>query len=189
MLNIKPLKIEGAYLLEGEFFNDSRGVFRELMKFSELTSIKHLAPWVQNNVSISNKNTIRGIHFSANATKQNKLVSCLNGSIRDFVVDVRKNSPTFGKFCEVQLRGEVPKSLFIEGGLGHAFIAQTDNCIVSYLLSSEYNPKDEFGLNPFDPDIKIDWGGSDYIISEKDKGSESLNEALTGGYLPNFGSN
>lgn len=186
MLSIRPLKIEGAYILEGEFFHDSRGMFRELMKFSDLKSIKCLLPWVQNNVSISNRNTIRGIHYSTGPVKQNKLVTCLNGSVRDFVVDVRRNSPTFGNFCEVQLNSSIPNSLFIEGGLGHAFLAQTDNCIVSYLLSSEYNPKNEFGLDPFDLDININWDVTDFLISDKDVDSESLKEALLNRRLPNF---
>ena len=184
MLSIRPLKITGAYVLEGELFNDSRGVFRELMKMSDLKCIDNLAPWVQNNVSISNKNSIRGIHFSSSINKQNKLISCLNGSIRDFIVDIRKGSPTFGDFCEITLHSHTASSVYIEGGLGHAFIAQNDNCVVSYLLSSEYNPNSEFGINPFDPTININWGVSSYHISEKDKNSPDLNEALLRGILP-----
>jgi dTDP-4-dehydrorhamnose 3,5-epimerase len=186
MLSIRPLKIEGAFILEGELFNDNRGVFRELMKMSDLKSIDNLAPWVQNNVSISIKNSIRGIHFSSSSNKQNKLISCLNGSIRDFIVDIRKDSPTFGDFCEVTLQSNTATSVYIEGGLGHAFIAQNDNCVVSYLLSAEYNPSNEFGINPFDPTIKINWGVSSYHISEKDKTSPNLNEAILSGILPRY---
>jgi dTDP-4-dehydrorhamnose 3,5-epimerase len=186
MLDIRPLKIQGAFILEGKIFTDNRGVFRELMKVSDMKGIKSLTPWLQNNVSVSNKNSIRGIHFSTSINKQNKLVSCLNGSIRDFVVDVRQDSPTFGDFCEVTLDSNSAKSIYIESGLGHAFIALTDNCVVSYLLSSEYDPKNEFGINPFDPVISIDWDLSSYHISEKDEKSPNLNELLVNGMLPKY---
>jgi dTDP-4-dehydrorhamnose 3,5-epimerase len=186
MLNIRPLGIKGAYALEGEFFYDSRGVFRELMKMSDLSSIDGLMPWVQNNVSVSSKNSVRGIHFSTSVLKQNKLVSCLNGSIRDFIIDIRESSPTFGSFCEVKLQSEVATSVYLESGLGHAFVALTDNCVVSYLLSSEYDPVNEFGINPFDPALKIDWNLSSYQISEKDRNLPSLGDALLSGILPKY---
>jgi dTDP-4-dehydrorhamnose 3,5-epimerase len=189
MLNIRPLGIKGAYALEGEFFSDSRGQFRELMKMSDLHSIDGLLPWVQNNVSVSSKNSIRGIHFSTSVLKQNKLVSCLNGSIRDFIVDVRAASPTFGSFCEISLNSEVATSIYLESGLGHAFVALTDNCVVSYLLSSEYDPINEFGINPFDPTLRINWNLSSFQISEKDRVLPSLSEALLGGLLPKYEAN
>jgi dTDP-4-dehydrorhamnose 3,5-epimerase len=183
-MKIMPLKIKGAFLLEGKLFNDNRGFFRELMKVSNLNNIENLLPWVQNNVSVSNKNAIRGIHYSLDTSPQHKLISCLNGRIRDFVVDIRQDSLTYGQFSEVVLNGNEPTSVYIEGGLGHAFIAETDNCIVSYLLTSEYNPNSEFVINPFDATININWNVSKYHISEKDSKSPSLDSAKRAGRLP-----
>jgi len=183
-MKITPLKIKGAFLLEGTLLQDNRGVFRELMKVSQLSDIENLLPWVQSNVSVSKKNTIRGIHYSLNTTPQHKLISCLNGRIRDFVVDIRQDSSTYGQFSEVILNSKVPTSVYIEGGLGHAFIAETDNCVVNYLLTSEYNPTSEFIINPFDATININWNISTYHISEKDRESLSLDNAKGIGILP-----
>jgi len=155
---------------------------------SDLHELKGLLPWVQNNVSISHKNSIRGIHFSTSVIKQNKLISCLNGQIQDYIVDVRLDSPTFGNFCEIELQSKTATSVYIESGLGHAFVAKTNNCIVSYLLSSEFNPKNEFGINPFDPTLNIDWRVANYNISEKDKKAPNLKDAITEGILPKYDS-
>ena len=153
---------------------------------SNLHGINSLLPWVQNNVSISNKNSIRGIHFSTSAIKQNKLISCLSGKIQDFIVDLRIDSPTFGNYCKIELQSSTATSIYIEGGLGHAFVAKTDNSVVSYLLSSEYNPRSEFGINPFDPTLDINWGLTSYHISEKDKNAPNLKDAIRSGILPKY---
>jgi dTDP-4-dehydrorhamnose 3,5-epimerase len=183
-MKITPLEIKGAFLLEGALIKDNRGVFRELMKFLDLEDIENLLPWVQNNVSVSNKNSIRGIHYSLDLRPQNKLISCLNGSVRDFVVDIRRGSPTYGQFNEITLNSSKPTSVYIEGGLGHAFIAETDNCVVSYLLTTEYNASKEYGVNPFDTTININWNVTNYHISEKDNKSPNLDVAEKIGILP-----
>jgi dTDP-4-dehydrorhamnose 3,5-epimerase len=183
-MKITPLKIKGAFFLEGTRFDDNRGFFRELMKVSDLSSIETLLPWVQNNVSVSKKNTIRGIHYSLNVSPQHKLISCLNGKIRDFVVDIRQGSSTYGQFIEVVLNSDEPTSVYIESGLGHAFIAETDNCVVSYLLTSEFNVSEEYVVNPFDTTININWNVSSYHISEKDIKSPSLHVQKKIGNLP-----
>lgn len=183
-MKITPLKIRGAFLLEGALFNDNRGGFRELMKVSDLKSIENLLPWVQNNASVSNKNTIRGIHYSLDSRPQHKLISCLNGRIRDFVVDIRQGSPTYGNFIEITLNSDEPTSVYVQGGLGHAFIAETDNCVVSYLLTTEYNANKEYVINPFDTTLNINWDVSDYHISEKDSQAQNLENAKKNGMLP-----
>lgn len=183
-MKITPLKIKGAFVLEGTLFNDNRGFFRELMKVSNLSYIENLLPWVQNNVSVSKENTIRGIHYSLAVSPQHKLISCLNGRIRDFVVDIRQGSPTYGQFIEVVLNSNEATSVYIESGLGHAFIAETDNCVVSYLLTSEYNANEEYVVNPFDTTININWNVSSYHASEKDINSPDLHVAKKIGILP-----
>ena len=178
--------MQGAFILENKFLNDNRGKFRELMKISDFKNFKYLKNWAQNNLSISNKNTIRGIHFSNGTNLQHKLVTCISGSIRDFVVDIRTGSPTFGKFCEIKLNSDLGNSVFIESGLGHAFLSETENSIVSYLLTSEYDPVTEFAINPFDPDINIGWNTSAYFISEKDRNAPNLIELKDSNKLPNY---
>ena len=183
MIEITPLKIEGSFLIENSFFNDNRGSFRELMRSSQLSSISNGLPWVQSNLSVSKLNTIRGIHFSKSDVLQNKLVSCVSGKILDFVIDIRPESPTYRQFCEIELDSNYPTSVFISGGLGHAFLAKRENSVVNYLLSSEYNPDAEFGINPFDTDININWGADDFILSDKDRAAPSLNEAIKLGII------
>jgi dTDP-4-dehydrorhamnose 3,5-epimerase len=156
------------------------------MKVSDFKNFKHFKNWAQNNLSISNKNTIRGIHFSNGANLQHKLVTCVSGSIRDFIVDIRNGSPTFGKFCEVKMNSDNGISVFIESGLGHAFLSETENSIVSYLLTSEYDSVTEFAINPFDPDINIGWNVSNNFISEKDRNAPNLIELKDLNKLPNF---
>lgn len=156
------------------------------MKISDFKNFKNFKNWEQNNLSISNRNTIRGIHFSNSTNLQHKLVTCISGNIRDFVVDIRTGSPTFGKFCEVKLNSDSGISVFIESGLGHAFLSETENSIVSYLLTSEYDPVTEFAINPFDPDINIGWNTSAYFISEKDRNAPNLFELKASNKLPNY---
>jgi len=178
MFKITPLEISGAFLVENEIFPDERGSFRELMRFSQLSEISSGLPWKQNNLSVSKINTIRGIHFSKSRIPQNKLVSCINGKILDFVVDIRPESPTFRKFCEIELDSNFATSVFIPGGLGHAFIAKTDDAIVNYLLTSEYEPDSEFSINPFDQELAINWGVDNYTISDKDRKAPHLTDVL-----------
>jgi dTDP-4-dehydrorhamnose 3,5-epimerase len=185
-LKITPLEIKGAFIVENEFLNDSRGKFRELMKISDFKNFKNFKNWEQNNLSISKKNAIRGIHFSNGNNLQHKLVTCVSGSIRDFVIDIRTGSPTFGKFCEVKLNSEYGNSIFIESGLGHAFLSETDNSIVSYLLTSEYDPVTEFAINPFDPNINIGWDVLTSFVSEKDINAPNLIELRDSNKLPYY---
>jgi dTDP-4-dehydrorhamnose 3,5-epimerase len=183
MTKITPLEIEGVYKVEGQIFHDNRGSFQELLKFSEINKISGELPWVQSNLSISKQNTIRGIHFSKSPFPQNKLVNCIKGEITDLVVDLRPMSNTYKKFCAIELDENSATAVFIPSGLGHAFIARVENSIVNYLLTSEYNPESEFVINPFDPEIAIDWGVTNYIISEKDRTAPNLSELVSKGIL------
>ena len=176
-MKLTPLGIDGVWLAESPIFNDERGSFREWFKFDAVTSEKiPKFKVVQSNTSISSKGVIRGIHFSQGTFPQSKWVTCLRGEILDVVVDLREQSPTFGKWISVPLESTTGKSLFIDSGLGHAFIALEDETIVTYSLSSTYNSKFEMGISPLDPDLKIDWPLSDWVLSEKDKNAPTLKE-------------
>lgn len=180
-MKITPLEIKGAWLIENQVFPDSRGIFREWFKAESL--VNHGLPEFQvrqANTSISNKGVIRGIHYSSQENGQAKLVTCTSGSILDVVVDLRPRSADYGMHLAVELHSNQGSSLFISSGLGHAFQALEENTVVTYLLDKEYSPKNEFGLNPIDPEIGVIWPLLDYQISEKDLNASKFNEINSG---------
>jgi dTDP-4-dehydrorhamnose 3,5-epimerase len=177
MSNLIELPIDGSFLITSEIYSDSRGSFREWLPNDAILEILGRDfSTAQANFSISKKGTIRGIHYSSAPEGQAKLVTCLTGIIYDVVVDLRESSPTFGKWHGVTLNSNEPKTLYVGPGLGHAFMALTDNSGVAYLLSSKYNGDLEFGINPFDPFIDIRWPIDEYLLSAKDAGAPKIKE-------------
>ncbi len=189
-MKITPLEIDGVWLVESPVWSDLRGSFREWFKSNEILKItgkEFLA--VQSNISRSNKGVIRGLHYSLAPNGQAKWVTCVEGSILDVVVDVRRTSPTFGKYLTISLHGNEGKSLFIEGGLAHGFLAIEDITTVSYILNSPYTPELEYEIQPLDPDLGIDWnlellGGTELIMSQKDAEAPTLAQRFIEGKLP-----
>ena len=188
-MEFKPLGIKGVWLAESPVWRDDRGFFREWFKSD---SFEHETGRVfsvgQANISLSSKGTLRGIHYSMAPQGQAKWITCINGSIRDVIVDIRSNSPTFGRWIEVELKGDSGKSVFISEGLGHGFLALEENTSVAYLVSTPFAPEYEFEINPLDPEIGINWGKDLYElkISEKDHNAPSLAERLDQKKLPNL---
>ena len=179
MAKFTPLEIDGAWLFESPSHGDERGYFREWFKSSEVRDALKLEFVVaQSNLSRSKKGVVRGIHFSTAPGGQAKWITCANGSLWDIVVDIRPNSPTFKRWCAVELKAEEGKSVFISEGLGHAFVALEDDTMISYLLSSPYSPNDEHAINPQDKDIAIQWPEIPLSFSEKDAGAPTLKEFL-----------
>lgn len=189
-MKITPLEIDGVWLVESPVWSDLRGSFREWFKSNEILKItgkEFLA--VQSNISRSNKGVIRGLHYSLAPNGQAKWVTCVEGSILDVVVDVRRTSPTFGKYLTIILHENEGKSLFIEGGLAHGFLAIEDKSTVSYTLNSPYTPELEYEIQPLDPDLGIDWklellGGTELIMSQKDAEAPTLAQRFIEGKLP-----
>jgi dTDP-4-dehydrorhamnose 3,5-epimerase len=180
MAKLTPLSIEGAWIFESPSHGDGRGYFREWFKSSVVTeTLGREFNVSQSNFSRSKKGVVRGIHFSMAPSGQAKWVTCANGSLWDVVVDIRPNSPTFKRWEAVELRAEVGKALMISEGLGHAFLSLEDNTVISYLLTTPYSPKDEFAINPQDPEIAIKWPDMPLLFSEKDAAAPSLKEFLT----------
>lgn len=144
---------------------------------------------MQANISRSSRGVVRGVHYSLAAKGQAKWITCMAGSIKDIIVDIRPDSITFGKWAEVTLSESSGKSLLISAGLGHAFLALEDDTTVAYLLSSPYSPIDEYEINPLDSQIKIAWGldSGELIFSEKDKNAPTLEQCLAQGNLPMVG--
>jgi len=183
-MHIQPLPIIGAFELQSAIYSDNRGNFREWFKESELREIDPLVSFKQSNISVSKKNTIRGIHYSLDGSGQSKLVTCLRGSILDVAVDIRPSSITFGQYVVVELNAEAGNSIYLSGDLGHAFIALEEDSVVSYLLSSEYNAPHEHGISPIDPTINIYWPPGEYVLSKKDEDAPSLLQQYEAGLLP-----
>ena len=185
---LKPLSIEGAWVHTPEILSDSRGLFFESFKESELRHSDIPFQVKQTNVSVSKLGVIRGIHWADSPPGQAKFVSCHMGSIIDVVVDLRAGSVTFGNWDSRLLNSSNRESVLIESGLGHAFIALEDNTLVSYLCSEEYSPTTERSINPLDKTIDIDWamlgGKTSFSMSERDRNAPSLKELLKLGLLP-----
>lgn len=118
---------------------------------------------------------------------QAKWITCVSGSIKDVIVDIRPKSKSFGQWIEVKLTGDSGKAVFISEGLGHGFVALEDNTAVAYLVSTPFSPTEEFEINPLDEKIGINWGLdlSDLKISEKDKKAPTLAAQMQNERLPN----
>ena len=184
-MNVTPLKIDGAWVVELKKFEDSRGFFYE--SFREDIAKKYFGREFkikQSNTSVSKKGSVRGIHYALIPPSQAKYVQCQKGSIIDYVIDIRIGSPTFSQFVEVELSATNPQAIFIEEGLAHAFVALEDETVVTYFVSENYNPEREKGINPFDADLNIKWPDINLELSEKDKLAISLKEAKVQNLLP-----
>jgi dTDP-4-dehydrorhamnose 3,5-epimerase len=187
-MELTPLGIEGAWLAQSPVRHDARGFFREWFKREDIYAKTGIDfPVNQANISISKKGVIRGIHYSLAPGSQAKWITCVSGSIKDVIVDIRPKSPTFKKIEYVNLSANDGKCVLISGGLGHGFISLEETSCISYLLSSSYLPEFEFGIYPFDTDLNINWGdlGGASVLSSNDKNSLSLREQEIFKKLPN----
>ena len=186
-MKLSKLGIEGAWLAESPVWGDERGFFREWFKSEDVKSATGRDFGIeQANISLSSAGTLRGIHYSIASRGQAKWITCVSGSIKDVIVDIRPDSKSFGQWIEVELRGDSGKAVFISEGLGHGFLALEDNSVVSYLVSTPFSSTDEFEINPLDQNIGINWGMdlSKFNISDKDKNAPTLAEQLAKGMLP-----
>jgi dTDP-4-dehydrorhamnose 3,5-epimerase len=186
-MKLTPLDIEGVWVAESTVWSDERGFFREWFKSASVKEATGRDFGIeQANISLSSRGTLRGIHYSIAPRGQAKWVTCVSGSIKDVIVDIRPQSPTFGKWVEVELRGDSGKAVLISEGLGHGFIALEDNTAVAYLVSTPFSPTHEFEINPLDEKMGINWGMqlAELKISDKDKKAPSLEERSRQGVLP-----
>ena len=167
---VTPLGIVGAWLIEAPTYPDDSGLFREWFTddLGENSEIPRFEV-IQANTSISAKGVIRGIHYSNSVYGQSKIVTCTSGSILDVVVDLRRQSSTFGKSVSIELSEESGMSVYISSGLGHGFQALEDKSAVAYLLNRKYDPRSEFAIYPLDHELGIEWRQIPVVMSEKDK--------------------
>jgi len=187
-MSMEPLGIDGAWVLTPRIHRDSRGSFLEWFRGDELASCLGYRPDVaQANCSVSRRGVIRGVHFADVPPGQAKYVTCVSGAVLDVGVDLRAASPTFGRWEAVHLDDETRRAVYLAEGLGHAFMALSDQSTVLYLCTTPYAPAREHGVHPLDPVIGIGWpGGIDPVLSEKDAAAPGLEDALARGLLPDY---
>ncbi|MFE7105450.1 dTDP-4-dehydrorhamnose 3,5-epimerase [Streptomyces sp. NPDC057575] len=185
---MRQLSIAGAWVHEPKVFPDSRGSFHEWFKASELSeAVGHTLRLAQANFSVSSRGTLRGVHFADVPPSQAKYVKCVRGAVLDVIVDIRVGSPTYKQWEAVRLDDVDHHSVYLAEGLGHAFMALTDDASVAYLCSEGYAPGREHGINPLDPDLGIEWPqGITPLLSDKDAAAPSLAEAEEQGLLPSY---
>ena len=167
-MEIVKTPIEGLLVIKPKIFTDDRGYFFE--SWSKVAFEKeglHLN-FVQNNQSLSAKDVLRGLHFQNPPFAQGKLVSVIKGAVLDVVVDIRKNSATFGKHFSLVLTGENKTSFWIPPGFAHGFITLEEDTIFSYKCTEVYNKQSEGSIMWNDKDLNIDWGIENPNVSEKD---------------------
>lgn len=185
------LSIEGAWAFTPQLHADDRGCFLEAFRGAEFAAdLGYELQVAQVNTSVSRRGVIRGIHYSDVPPGQAKYVTCVAGAILDVVVDLRTGSPGFGKWEAVRLDDTDRRAVFLAEGLGHAFMALSDEATVLYLCSTPYAPGREHGVNPLDPDLAIAWpleeSGGEPVLSAKDAAAPALDAALRAGQLPGY---
>jgi dTDP-4-dehydrorhamnose 3,5-epimerase len=185
------LGIEGAWVYTPQVHSDDRGHFLEVFRGAEFAAdLGYRLDVAQVNCSQSRRGVIRGIHYADVPPGQAKYVSCASGAILDVIVDLRADSPTFAQWEAVRLDDADRRAVFISEGLGHAFMALTDQATVMYLCSTPYAPGREHGVHPLDPALGIAWpldeAGGAAVLSDKDAAAPTLEEALRAGQLPRY---
>lgn len=174
-------KLDGVFIVKPQVFSDNRGYFMETWSRAAFLNAGLDYDFVQDNSSFSAvKGTLRGIHFQRGEYSQAKLVSCRRGAVLDVVVDLRGNSPTYGRWDSFTLTAENKYSLLIPRGFGHAFLTLTDNVEFTYKADNPYVPQSEGSIRWNDPALGIDFGIDEPILSEKDKNAPLLRDVVTG---------
>ncbi|MGA1813636.1 dTDP-4-dehydrorhamnose 3,5-epimerase [Frondihabitans sp. 4ASC-45] len=188
-MQIRELSIPDSYEITPKQFGDDRGVFLEWYRFDKLAEvIGHPVDLRQANTSVSKRGVVRGIHFADVPLGQAKYVTATHGAVLDYVIDIRVGSPTFGQWDSVLLDDKDRRAIYISEGLGHCFVALTDDATVSYLVTDTFNAEREHGINPLDSDIALvfpDEAG-EALLSPKDTDAPSLAEAAAAGTLPTW---
>lgn len=180
-MNIITTPLEGLLIIEPRVFNDDRGYFFESFNwkvFSEKTG--HDIPFVQDNQARSCRNVLRGLHYQNNPTPQTKLVRVLEGAIWDVVVDLRKDSATFGRWYGVELSAENKRQFLVPRGFAHGYSVLTETSEVMYKCDNYYDKASEGGILYSDPALNIDWKISmaEAIVSDKDKIQPLMKDAI-----------
>ncbi|MFZ5862156.1 MAG: dTDP-4-dehydrorhamnose 3,5-epimerase [Nitrospirota bacterium] len=170
---VKETPLAGLLVIEPRVFRDDRGFFWETHHARRYAEAGIADPFVQDNASRSTKGTLRGLHYQLKRP-QGKLVWVIRGEVFDVAVDIRKNSPTFGKWHGERLSGDEPKQLYIPPGFAHGFCVLSESADFMYKCTNLYAPDDERGILWNDPDIGIEWPLVEPRLSDKDQRFQRL---------------
>ena len=178
-MEYKKTTIEGVYIIEPKVFNDARGYFFEAWKKEEFEQHIGKVEFMQDNESKSSYGVLRGLHYQKGDCSQAKLVRVIKGKVLDVAVDIRKSSPTFGKYVMVELSDENKRQFFIPRGFAHGFLVLSDEAIFTYKVDNAYAPQADAGIRWNDPDINIQWpiDPAQVQTSEKDLKQPFLKDA------------
>lgn len=176
-MKVTKTKLEGVVIIEPDVFGDHRGFFMESWSQKKMEEAGLFYNFVQDNHSMSSvKGTLRGIHFQKGDKAQAKLVRCVKGAVLDVAVDLRHDSPTYKQWIAVELSAENFKQLLIPRGFGHGFVTLTDEVEFLYKADNYYAPEADVGIRWNDPEIGVEWGVENPILSVKDRTSKYLRE-------------
>lgn len=178
-MNIIKTEIEGLVIVEPRIFRDDRGYFYESFSQREFEEEVCRTTFVQDNQSMSSYGVVRGLHFQKPPFCQSKLVRCIKGAVLDVAVDIRKGSPTFGKYVAVELTEDNHRQFFVPRGFAHGFAVLSEVAVFQYKCDNYYNKESEGAIAWNDEQIAVDWRlpSEKVILSEKDKLSKPLAEA------------
>jgi len=178
-MNYNETFIKGVFVIEPKVFNDSRGYFFEAWKEQEFREHIGAVDFIQDNESKSSFGVLRGLHYQKGEYAQAKLVRVIKGTVLDVAVDIRRDSPTFGKHVMVELGEDNKRQLFIPRGFAHGFLVKSDEAIFTYKVDNVYAPQAEAGIRWDDPQLAIEWpiDGMDVLTSDKDMKLPLLKDA------------
>lgn len=179
MLKFKETTLKDVWLIEPTLFGDERGHFLEAYREEHFRNHGVNSTFVQDNISVSKKGTIRGLHYQCYPHAQAKLVMAIEGEILDVAVDLRKKSPTFGKSFKATLSSKNRNMMLIPVGFAHGFSVLSEEATVYYKCSQYYNKESERGIMWDDQELGIDWEVKDPIVSEKDKKNSHFIDIIT----------
>jgi dTDP-4-dehydrorhamnose 3,5-epimerase len=178
-MEYKETDIKGVWVIEPKVFNDARGYFFEAWKKEEFESHIGSVNFVQDNESKSSRGVLRGLHYQKGEFSQAKLVRVISGTVIDVAVDIRRSSPTFGRYVAVELSAENKRQLFIPRGMAHGFLVLSDEAVFTYKVDNVYAPQAEASIRFDDPTIGIEWpiDPAEMLLSPKDQNGKSLQDA------------
>ncbi|MGK5522188.1 dTDP-4-dehydrorhamnose 3,5-epimerase family protein [Micromonospora sp. URMC 107] len=189
-MKVRELAVAGAFEFEPSVLPDNRGVFSELLRAQWWRdALGRDLPVSQVNCTVNHRNVVRGVHFTR-LVGQAKFVCCVFGAMNDVIVDTRVGSPTFGRFDSVRLDSESFRVVYLPEGVGHGIASLVEQTTAFYLCSANFDPTNEYGIHPMDPELKIDWrsmlGGAEPILSVRDSTAPTLREVREQGLLPRY---
>ena len=172
-------EIDGVWIIQPKVFNDARGYFFEAWKKEEFEQHVGRVDFIQDNESKSSYGVLRGLHYQKGDSSQAKLVRVIKGRVVDVAVDIRRNSPTFGKYVMVELSDENKRQFFITRGFAHGFLVLSDEAVFTYKVDNPYAPQAEESIRFDDPDLAIQWpiDAKDILTSAKDLSALALKDA------------